>query len=70
MSEAFIKLQRKLIGRSSQEAKAYIVGDMVIIRFKGVLTWASCCQRSRKKTSGNMHQVLREMYSGYAYWKI
>ncbi|MBM7633223.1 DUF2294 domain-containing protein [Geomicrobium sediminis] len=38
LSEAFIKFQRELIGRGPQEARIYIVKDMVIARFKGVLT--------------------------------
>lgn len=38
ISETFIKFQRDLIGRGPQEAKTYIVGDMVLVRFKGVLT--------------------------------
>ncbi|VXB42762.1 conserved hypothetical protein [Bacillus sp. 349Y] len=38
LSEAFIKLQRELIGRGPQETRTYIVEDMVIARFKGVLT--------------------------------
>ncbi|MFB4158928.1 DUF2294 domain-containing protein [Geomicrobium sp. JSM 1781026] len=38
LSEAFIKFQRELIGRGPQEARIYILKDMVIARFKGVLT--------------------------------
>lgn len=37
-SSAFIKFQRELLCRVPQEAKTYIVQDMVITRFKGVLT--------------------------------
>ncbi|MBM7656084.1 DUF2294 domain-containing protein [Neobacillus cucumis] len=66
LSEAFIKLQRELIGRGPQEAKAYIVGDMVIVRFKGVLT----CEEKHlvandqgRKLVKKMRQLLREMYS-------
>lgn len=66
ISAAFIKFHRDLLGRGPQEAKTYIVQDMVITRFKGVLTV------EEKHLVGNekgkilvkkMRQVLREMYS-------
>jgi uncharacterized protein YbcI len=38
ISEALIKFQRELIGKGPQEAKTYIVNDMLIARYKGVLT--------------------------------
>ncbi|MGD8192142.1 DUF2294 domain-containing protein [Brevibacillus ginsengisoli] len=66
LSEAFIKFQRELIGRGPQEAKAYIVCDMVIIRFKGVLTVEEkhlVNNETGKKLVKKMRQVLREMYS-------
>ncbi len=66
LSEAFIKLQRDLMGRGPQEAKTYIVGDMVILRFKGVLTVEEkhlVTNDTGKKLVKKMRQVLREMYS-------
>ncbi|GED30560.1 DUF2294 domain-containing protein [Brevibacillus centrosporus] len=66
ISEAFIKFQRELIGRGPQEAKTYIVGDMVIARFKGVLTveekHLSSHEKGRRIVK-EMREVLREMYS-------
>ncbi|MED1797012.1 DUF2294 domain-containing protein [Brevibacillus porteri] len=66
ISEAFIKFQRELIGRGPQEAKTYIVGDMVIVRFKGVLTveekHLSSHDKGRRIVK-EMREVLREMYS-------
>ncbi|MCC8433886.1 DUF2294 domain-containing protein [Brevibacillus sp. M2.1A] len=66
ISEAFIKFQRELIGRGPQEAKTYIVGDMVIARFKGVLTveekHLSSHDKGRRIVK-EMREVLREMYS-------
>ncbi|MDF2684394.1 MAG: hypothetical protein K0R47_5584 [Brevibacillus sp.] len=66
LSEAFIKFQRILIGRGPQEAKTYIVGDMVILRCKGVLTIEEkhlvTNDRGRKLVK-EMRQVLREMHS-------
>ncbi|WP_043932577.1 DUF2294 domain-containing protein [Bacillus sp. EB01] len=66
ISAAFIKFQRELIGRGPQEAKTYIVSDMVISRFKGVLTveekhLVAC--KAGKSLVKEMRQLLREMYS-------
>ncbi|MFB7142231.1 DUF2294 domain-containing protein [Gottfriedia sp. NPDC056225] len=66
LSEAFIKFQRELIGRGPQEAKTYIVEDMIILRFKGVLTTEEKHLVSHHTGKGlvkKMRQVLREMYS-------
>ncbi|MED1725255.1 DUF2294 domain-containing protein [Brevibacillus parabrevis] len=66
ISETFIKFQRDLIGRGPQEAKTYIVGDMVLVRFKGVLTveekHLSSHDKGRRIVK-EMREVLREMYS-------
>ncbi|GGI15825.1 hypothetical protein GCM10007380_29960 [Gottfriedia solisilvae] len=66
LSEAFIKFQRDLIGRGPQEAKTYIVEDMIILRFKGVLTTEEkhlVTHNTGKSLVKKMRQVLREMYS-------
>ncbi|MEH7590703.1 DUF2294 domain-containing protein [Priestia megaterium] len=66
LSEAFIKFQRELIGRGPQEAKTYIVEDMILLRFKGVLTVEEKHLINHDIGKGlvkKMRQVLREMYS-------
>lgn len=66
LSESFIKLQRDLIGRGPQETRTYIVQDMVIARFKGVLTIEEKHLVDNEKGKilvKQMRQVLREMYS-------
>lgn len=66
ISSAFIKFQRELLGRGPQEAKTYIIQDMVITRFKGVLTIEEkhlVNHETGKKLVKKMRQVLREMYS-------
>ncbi|OES46413.1 hypothetical protein BA724_14350 [Domibacillus iocasae] len=66
LSEAFIKLQRELIGRGPQETKTHIVQDMVIARFKGVMTVEEkhlAGHQDGRKLVKEMRQVLREMYS-------
>ncbi|MBG9771598.1 DUF2294 domain-containing protein [Brevibacillus laterosporus] len=66
ISEAFIKFQRELIGRGPQEAKTHIVNDMIISRFKGVLTveekHLSHHEKGRRVVK-QMREILREMYS-------
>ncbi|NRD77585.1 DUF2294 domain-containing protein [Bacillus sp. BRMEA1] len=66
ISGSFIKYQRELLGRGPQEAKTYIIQDMVIIRCKGVLTTEEKHLVSHDKGRilvKKMRQVLREMYS-------
>lgn len=66
ISAAFIKFQRELIGRGPQEAKTYIINDMLITRFKGVLTIEEkhlVNRDSGKKLVKKMRELLREMYS-------
>jgi uncharacterized protein YbcI len=66
ISSALIKLQRELLGRGPQETKTYIVQDMVISRFKGVLTTEEkhlVNHDSGRKLVKKTRQVLREMYS-------
>lgn len=66
LSSAFIKFQRELLGRGPQEAKTYLVHDMVIVRFKGVLTTEEKHLVNHDKGKilvKKMRQILREMYS-------
>ena len=66
ISAAFIKFQRDLIGRGPQEAKTYIIDDMLITRFKGVLTVEEkhlVSHDSGKKLVKKMRSLLREMYT-------
>ncbi len=38
ISEGIIKFEREYMGRGPDETKTYILGDMVLVRLKGVLT--------------------------------
>jgi len=38
ISEAIIKFEKEYMGRGPDETKTYIIGDMVLVRLKGVLT--------------------------------
>jgi uncharacterized protein YbcI len=38
ISEALIKFEREYMGRGPEEARSYIVEDLVVVRLRGVLT--------------------------------
>jgi len=65
ISDAFIKFQRGLIGRGPEEARTFILEDMVLIRLKGVLTVEEThLAKSEKgcKVVKEMRQILRETF--------
>ncbi len=38
ITEAFVKFEREYMGRGPEEAKTFIVEDLVLVRLRGVLT--------------------------------
>ncbi len=38
ITAAFTQFEREHLGRGPREARAYIIGDMIVVRLKGVLT--------------------------------
>ena len=38
ISEAIIKFEREYMGRGPKETRSYILGDMIVVRLRGVLT--------------------------------
>lgn len=40
VSEAMVKFEREHMGRGPDEARTYIIDDMILVRLKGVLTLA------------------------------
>ncbi|MFP4054710.1 MAG: DUF2294 domain-containing protein [Phycisphaerae bacterium] len=38
ISEALIKFEREYMGRGPEETRSYLLGDMVLVRLRGVLT--------------------------------
>ena len=38
ISEAFVRFEREYMGRGPEEARTYLVDDLVIVRLRGVLT--------------------------------
>jgi len=50
ISEAIIKFEREYMGRGPDETKTHIIGDMILVRLKGVLTPA---EKQLAKTADN-----------------
>jgi uncharacterized protein YbcI len=51
ISEAIIKFEKEYMGRGPDETKTYIIGDMVLVRLRGVLTPA---EKQLAKTDENL----------------
>jgi uncharacterized protein YbcI len=51
VSEAIIKFEKEYMGRGPDETKTYIIGDMVLVRLRGVLTPA---EKQLAKTDDNL----------------
>jgi uncharacterized protein YbcI len=65
ISDSFIKFQRGLIGRGPEEARTFIIEDMVLIRLRGVLTVEEAhLAKSEKgrKVVKEMRKILRETF--------
>jgi len=50
ISDALIKFEREYMGRGPEEAKSYIIEDLVVVRLRGVLTPA---ERQLARSDGN-----------------
>ena len=51
ISEAIIKFEKDYMGRGPDETKTYIIGDMILVRLRGVLTPA---EKQLAKTDDNL----------------
>jgi uncharacterized protein YbcI len=66
ITSCLVKLHRELVGRGPEDARTIIIEDMVIVRFKGVL---STEERHLVKTDKGrqivkqMRQILRENFA-------
>ncbi len=59
ISEAVIKFEKEFMGRGPLETKSYIIGDMVLVRLKNVLT-----QAELKLADMHEHKDGRELVNG------
>jgi uncharacterized protein YbcI len=56
ISDAIVRFEKEYMGRGPDETKTYLLGDMVIVRLKGVLTPAE--RQLAKTTEGTQGRML------------
>ncbi len=62
ISEAIIKFEREYMGRGPQEARSYILEDMVLVRLQGVLTPAET-QLAKAGADTNGRNLIKQVRS-------
>ncbi len=60
ISEAIIKFEKEYMGRGPLETKSFIIGDMVLVRLKGVLTQAEY-QLAAAKDSNRGRDLIKQV---------
>lgn len=60
ISEAIIKFEKEYMGRGPLEAKTFIIGDMVLVRLKGVFTQAEY-QLSKPGEMINGRELIKQV---------
>ncbi|OGQ97384.1 MAG: hypothetical protein A2521_08425 [Deltaproteobacteria bacterium RIFOXYD12_FULL_57_12] len=60
ISDAIIKFEKEYMGRGPLETKTYIIGDMVLVRLKGVLTQAEH-QLSKPGEMNNGRELIKQV---------
>ncbi len=60
ISEAIIKFEKEYMGRGPLETKSFIIGDIVLVRLKGVLTRAEH-QLAAQGTGSKGRELLKQV---------
>ena len=60
ISEAIVKFEREYMGRGPEEARTYLLGDIIIVRLHGVLTPAER-QLARSDTEGHGRALIKQV---------
>jgi uncharacterized protein YbcI len=60
ISEAVVKFEREYMGRGPEEARTYLLGDIIIVRLHGVLTPAER-QLARSDTEGHGRALIKQV---------
>ena len=60
ISEGIIKFEREYMGRGPEEARAYIMDDLVVVRLRGVLTPAEV-QLTRDDPTGKGRMLIKQV---------
>lgn len=58
--EALIKFEREYMGRGPEEARTYIIDDLVIVRLRGVLTPAEK-QLVKSESTGHGRSLIKQV---------
>lgn len=58
--EALIKFEREYMGRGPEEARTYIIDDLVIVRLRGVLTLAEK-QLVKSESAGHGRSLIKQV---------
>lgn len=58
--EALIKFEREYMGRGPEEARSYIIDDLVIVRLRGVLTPAEK-QLVKSEAAGHGRNLIKQV---------
>ncbi|MFH1580692.1 MAG: DUF2294 domain-containing protein [Pseudomonadota bacterium] len=62
--DAIIKFEKEYLGRGPKEGKVHILGDMVVVRLKGVLTPAEEQLSKTSEGSGLIKKVRMSLLEG------
>jgi uncharacterized protein YbcI len=62
--DAIIKFEKDYFGRGPKEGKVYILGDMILVRLKGVLTPAEKQLSKTSEGSGLIKKVRMSLLEG------
>jgi len=60
ISEAIVKFEKEYMGRGPLETKSYIIGDMALVRLKGVLTQAEY-QLAASKDNARGRDLIKQV---------
>jgi uncharacterized protein YbcI len=60
LSEAIIKFEREYMGRGPEEARTYLIDDLVIVRLRGVLTPAEK-QLAKSESAGQGRNLIKQV---------
>lgn len=62
--DAIIKFEKEYLGRGPKEGKVYILGDMIVVRLKGVLTPAEEQLSKSSEGAGLIKKVRMSLFEG------
>ncbi|MCM8814269.1 MAG: DUF2294 domain-containing protein [Candidatus Omnitrophica bacterium] len=62
--DAIIKFEKEYLGRGPKEGKVFILGDMIVVRLKGVLTPAEEQLSKTSEGSGLIKKVRMSLLEG------